>query len=409
MNTLAKAGIFYCCVLLLLFTACSDKNNQHADDGTHNGHQHPTAKATAHPEAEAVLPSELNLNAEQLKRAELTFGKLAQQIITERVSVSGEIGVAPNNFATVSTMMPGIVKNIYIYPGDYVVKGKIIAEIQHPEIFNLQENYLTAKTHAELTAKELQRQTELAAQNVGFAKKLQQAEADHQTAQANLTLLSQKLKLLGIVPLPENPEQMRATLTISAPISGYVTEIKTNLGKYIEMNAPIADIVDHTHLHLHLQVYENDLDKIKEGQSIIFQPSFSKQTCKGEVIRVGHLFSAQNRSVELHGHVTDPAGVRLLPGMFINGYVLCGGVTARVVSDEAIITLKGKNFLLKEIHQGAFEPVEVRLGNSENGLIAVHASDGRELNGERWVLKGAHRILASFKKETEPDDHGHGH
>jgi cobalt-zinc-cadmium efflux system membrane fusion protein len=387
----------YALILLIMALGCSSSDKP-AD--THS------AKPTAHIESDPL--ENLHLSADQRQRANLTIGSLSDTILTEKVAVTGEIGVAPNNFATVNALMPGIIKKINIYPGDFVTKGQVIAEIQHPDILNWQENYLKAKTQADLTLKEYQRQTELINQKVGFAKKMQQAEAEYQTAKANLALLTRKLQLTGI-PLPESPDQMRPTLSLTALISGYITEVKVNLGKYVELNTPIADIVDHTHLHLHLQVFENDLDKIKEKQRVLFHPSFTATECEGEIIRIGHQFSAQNRSIELHGHVTNAKGVRLLPGMFITGYVECNGVSAQVVPEDALLEIKKESYLLREKEKGHFEAVAVRTGSRQNGKVAILATDHQSLSGNNWVLHGAHRIWNASKLKSEPEEAGHGH
>ena len=92
-----------------------------------------------------------------------------------------------------------------------------------------------------------------------------------------------------------------STSSIFAPISGSITKINVTKGTYVSPASPILEIIDNTHIHLELSVFEKDIMKIKKGQPIQFQiPEASSDTFDAEVYLVGTSIG-ENRTIKVHG------------------------------------------------------------------------------------------------------------
>lgn len=59
-------------------------------------------------------------------------------------------------------------------------------------------------------------------------------------------------------------------MQIKAPISGYVADVKMNVGKYMNVGDALCEIVDKSRTLLRLTTYEKDLADMKVGNRYNF-------------------------------------------------------------------------------------------------------------------------------------------
>jgi len=139
----------------------------------------------------------ITISANQFQTAGIEMGALEKRKFGNAIRVNGVVDVPPQNFASVSAHLGGFVKSANILPGNYVKKGKVLAIMEHPDYITLQQDYLQALGKFIFLEKDLARQQELVAENVGAAKNLQQAEAEFAMTKAQLSALEAKLRMLG--------------------------------------------------------------------------------------------------------------------------------------------------------------------------------------------------------------------
>lgn len=95
---------------------------------------------------------------------------------------------------------------------------------------------------------------------------MQQAQANYSSLKAKLSSLKQQLALLGINAENLDADKLTSVISVTSPVSGYVSHIDVNIGSSVEMSRTILDVVDNSQLHLDLFVFEQDLMKIKINQ-----------------------------------------------------------------------------------------------------------------------------------------------
>ena len=65
------------------------------------------------------------------------------------------------------------------------------------------------------------------------------------------------------------------------------------------------EIVNATHLHLEIQIFEKDAIRIVKGQKILFRvPEYSDKTYSAEVHLIGKSID-QDRTVQVHAHLDE--------------------------------------------------------------------------------------------------------
>lgn len=393
-------------ILALLFlsftiTACTTEE-KHSED------EH------AHGEAEEVHnENEVSLTAEQYQTAGIETGSISEKSLSGTVIVNGLLDLPPQSKVSISTPFPGILKTTKMLQGKKVRKGDLVAVLEHPDYIMVQQNYLEVKNELNYQKAEYERQLALSKEEVNAKKSLQKAESDYQILRAKQQALKGKLKLMNINIANLEKGNLINTINIYSPISGYVTEVNTNIGAMINPSDVMFEIADTEHLHVELTIYEKDITKIKIGQKVRFTLANEQKERMATIYLIGREISAE-RTVNVHCHL-DQEDPQLLPGMYLTAMVESGAKKVPSLPDDAIVAYEGAKYIFltqgkhqpnqKEYH---FEMVKIRLGVSELGFTEIDITAIKDWQKRKVVFKGAYDLL-SQSKNTEEEGGGHHH
>ncbi|WP_276495901.1 efflux RND transporter periplasmic adaptor subunit [Pontibacter litorisediminis] len=384
-----KRYILPAALAAILFTAgCSEQKDP----------AEATTEAAPEPTAGAAASDVVAFPKQMQEVSQIEVGPLQERTLSTRVPAKGQLSLPPQGMASVSPLVGGMVRSISVIEGDYVQKGKVLATIENPDLLALQEAYLSATSQLSMARQEYERQKMLADEQVGALKRYQQATADVQVLEAKRNSLREQLQTLGISPKSVESGRVTRTLNLRAPITGFVQSIGINLGTFAEPNQPVLQIVDDSHLHLDLNVFERDYPKLEKGQKVVFSlPNVSGEEVEAEVFAIGKAFEGDTRVVPVHAEIKNNHSKGLLPGMYINGFILTGRHTTPAVPEEAIVLYKSKNYVFQQLNATSFKMIPVETGVTEDGYTEVRLEE--ELpQGAQIVLKGASFILSEKMK-----------
>lgn len=413
-----KHNIIYLTVTAFLLISCSKKETQAEKAETK------TEKSeTAHEEAPQVIVS---LTEEQMKSVGISLGPVEMKELTSTIKANGLLRVPNNNKATVTSLYGGVIKTLNVQVGSIVRKGQVIATIANPEFIRLQEDYLTTNSRITYAEQEYRRQKELFDNDAGAKKNLQSSDAELKTLRTRRASLLRQLQMMGISPGKVNNSNMRSGLVITAPISGTVSSISAQIGSYVDVSSPVAEIIDNNSIHLDLQVFEKDLPKMKVGQIVHFKLTNNPETeYDAMVYSVGSSFENESKTVSVHGTVTGNK-TGLIDGMNITGIVSLDKNTTPAVPNEAIVEADGKYYVFIRTDKKAeeheeestdnhknkkeepaqqkrtltFEKIEVIKGTSDMGYTAI--TPVQEIPADaRIVVKGAFFVNAKLSNSGE--------
>ena len=301
-----------------------------------------TAKEEAHGEGEE---NKVTLTGDQIKAIGIQLGTIEHKQLTASVKANGFLKVPNNNKANATSLFGGVVKSLLIQEGDYVRKGQTIAVIANPQFIQMQEEYLTTVSKILLAEQEYERQKELTSGNAGAMKNLQGADATLKALRTRKAALYQQIKLMGINPDRISNSGLSSSLAVTAPISGTISGILVNIGSYVDVSAPVAEIVDNSQLHLDLQIYEKDLPKVKTGQVIHFTLTNNAGTeYDAEIFSIGTAFENNSKTIPVHAKVKG-AKPGLIDGMNITANISLGLATLPAVPSDAIVSYQGKDYI----------------------------------------------------------------
>jgi cobalt-zinc-cadmium efflux system membrane fusion protein len=360
------------------------------------------------PKEEVAQEQESNsveLSEEQYKTANVTLGKIEMKALSGAIAVNGVLDVPPQNLVSVSAPMGGFLKSTELLQGMKVSKGQVIAIMQNSEYIQLQQDYLDNKSQLEYLEAEYTRQQELAKDNVNSQKVLLQSKTQYQSMLAKVSGLKAKLTLIGINPEQVESGNFQNAITMYAPITGYVTHVYVNIGKFVSATDVMFKIVDTEHLHAELTVFEKDVPKLKIGQKVRFTLANESKERTATVFLIGREIG-EDRTVRVHCHL-DKEDTDLLPGMYLKAYVEAGTHTVAALPDKAVVNFEGKDYVFisdehseKKAHH--FKMVEVIKGVEELGYTEITLP--KEINNETsFVINGAYDILSKMKNSEEEE------
>lgn len=186
--------------------------------------------------------------------------------------------------------------------------------LQNADYIQLQQDYVDNKSQLEFLEAEYKRQQELAKENVNSQKILLQSKTQYQSMLAKVSGLKSKLSLLGISSTQIESGNFQSTISLTAPISGYVTQVNVNIGMFVNPTDVMFKIVDTEHLHAELTVFEKDVPKLKIGQKVRFTLANETVERIATVYLIGREIG-EDRTVRIHCHLDKEDG-ELLPGMY---------------------------------------------------------------------------------------------
>lgn len=365
-----------------------------------------------HHEEENVV----ELTQAQYDQAKLELGSIKKRNIGSELQVNGMIDVPPQSNISINMPYGGFIKFIDMLPGTKVRKGQLLAVIENPDFIQYQQDYLEGLANQEYLKAEFDRQQKLYNEKVASGKSFQQAKSSYLANEARIKSMEARLKLIGLNPTSIRKGKVSTSVNIYAPVSGYVREVYTNIGKFINPKDVIMDITNADDLHVELTVYENDIPRVKDGQRIRFSlANRPDQWREAEVFLIGRGVR-EDRSVTVHGHLKEKYE-DLLPGMYVSAKIETDTQEVWAVPEQAVVRFGGKHFIFAytetskkgEDNTNSFDMLEVVVGNAEDGFAQVELiNSSPEYNEVKLVTKGAFTLLAKAKN-TEEEGGSHGH
>lgn len=341
----------------------------------------------------------VTLSEAQLKNASLATGTLEKRTMASVLKVNGQIDVPPQNLVSISMPLGGYLKSTKLLPGMHINKGEIIATMEDQQYVQLQQDYLTTKSRLHFAEKEHDRQKELNQSQASSDKVYQMADADYKTLRITLRALGEKLKLININPSGLSENNLSKSVNIYAPITGFVSKVKVNIGKYVNPSDVLFELINPSDIHLNLKIFEKDITQLAIGQKLVAytnnQPN-NKHLCK--IILISKDLSIDEHSAEVHCHF-EKYDQTLLPGMYMNAEIEVKSNDALTLPETAVVTYEGKEYAFVVLDNTHFKMTEVTVGTSENTFIEILNAEA--LTNKTIVTQGAYTLLMKLKNKAD--------
>ena len=268
----------------------------------------------------------------------------------------------------------GTLEQIFVYEGQYVQKGKLLAEINDSGL-NEQLEQLTIQ--ANFAKENFERTERLWNNNIGSEIQFLKSKTDFESSQKMVEQMKDRL----------------AKTKIYAPFDGEVDEIISNQGSnLIPGVSQILRLVNLDKIYAEASVSEKYISFIEEGTEAIVQVPLLGKEIKSQIIQTGNFINPSNRTFRVEvpvENIDNKIKQNLDAKIKINIYSKKDAVVIplRIVREDA----SGRNFVYvmnQDIKEGVYVTTKtfILLGNKNNTDVEV--TEGLKI-GDMLVLEGA--------------------
>ena len=338
---------------------------------------------------ETILnPTGVRLTSQQETFNEIETGLLSKGPVFHRVSAVGKVELPPNYSVSLSTPISAFVGEIYILPGSKVKKGQKLVKLTHPSIVKAQEEFLSLSAANEFLTEEFERKKRLVEGNGVSIKELQLTKSELVSNQAQLTTVKENLNRLNIRWENVKLESLRNYAWLLAPFDGIVTELNVKKGDLIPDGEHAISVISREHEHIELEVFQKDINKVRDGQPVKIRLPESDKSYDGEVFLVNGELNGQSGSANIHVHPSE-AFPDVPNKSVVFSEILYQIDTVFVISSNELIR-QGNEFFIFIKDQDLYQKVKVNTGFNDGDYTEVKGPD--HLFSSQVVLKGNYAL-----------------
>ena len=379
----------------------------------------------------------VKLNKEQQKALNLKIGSFEMRNLTTIVKINGQLEVAPQDKADITTLIGGTVQQIKVFYGDKVKKGQILAVLEHPDFISLQEEFAEVANDLEYLEQSYKRQKHLIETKATSDQDFQKAKSDYFTKKARYQGLKSRLLLLNLSPSKVKQGEITNLISLISPISGYINSINIKLGSFVSTQDVLFEVVNNNAIHADFLVYEKDIHYLNIGQKIHFTVSNkAKKEYTATIFAIGKKIEEDTRAVPIHSNI-DNKTEDLIPGMYITGHLHTDTNYVKALPNDAVVSDGIKSYIfivdndkheehnhktenndereehshevhnhknIKEFDSIKLKMTEVIIGQSDDAYTQISLL--KELPKDtKIVLNSAYYLLSDLKKEETEHEH----
>lgn len=332
-----------------------------------------------------------------LETTNMSIGHVITHDFYNIVQATGAIDVPMRFKAEVSPMTAGFVSIIPFIVGDQVKKGELLFQLQNPEFIGMQQSYLEAKEELKFLQSEFDRQKILVDENISSKKSFQKASSDYNLKLAQYNGLKETLDLLQVDLTKLDQGEFTSDIRIFAPIAGFISSINASIGTYVAPGDVLLSLINTSHKHLELEVFEKDILKIENGQAIRFRvPDAGNIYYNASVFQVNKAIDLNKRTLLIHGHLADK-NATFLQGMYVEAEILTEKINGLAVPSRALAEEDGRFYVLRFKEESGdeliFEKIEVELGRITEQFTQILSPSFKA--GDKIMDKGVFRLVGN--------------
>ncbi len=290
--------------------------------------------------------------------------------MTRSIRTVGLVTADETRIRHIHTKIPGWIEKLEAnFTGQQVRKGKPILTIYSPELLSSQEEFLRAR---EAAAK--------------FEK-----SSLPEVRRGGEDLLAAARKRLELFDVPENfirdlerTGQPKRTVSLLAPVSGYITSKETFEGQQVEPGMELFTVTDLSQVWVEADVYEYEAPSVKIGQkAVLTLPYDASVLLTGRVDYIYPYLSPESRTLKVRLQFNNP-DLTLKPSMFVNVELKVDSGEGVVIPESSIMDTGARQVVFVDAGEGHILPREVRVGERGEGKARI--LEGLK-DGERVVIR----------------------
>lgn len=329
---------------------------------------------------------------ETARLAGLVFAK-AQEVSTAReVTATARIVYDAARVAQVNPRMPGVVRVIRADVGTTVQAGTPLAVIESAGVGAEQSRLQAAQMRLSIADTNYTRAESLHAEGITAERGLLAARQAREDARAEVRSAQSALGVVGAVA------DGSARYTLTAPIAGVVTQRNATIGRLVDGEDILFEIVDPSAMWAELDVPESDLALVAVGQTVaITLDNLAGRELTGALSYVAPSIDTRTRTAVARVSLSNADGA-LRANVFGRARIAVTDLRAAVlVPRSAVQRARSVNLVFVRIAEDAFEARRVVVAQGAGEHVNV---TGRVHAGDDVVTDGSFLLKTETLKES---------
>lgn len=342
---------------------------------------------------------DVELSERALEAAHLAFAKPVPAPRQQSVTAAGTIEFTPSRVARIGPSVAGRISSVPVAPGQKITKGATVVTLESVELGRAQAEFAIAKSNADVSVAELEREKRLMANGASSERAVALAEAETRTSSAEVKAAHARLSTLG-------SGGKGGAVSLVSPLAGTVLELRARVGQPVGPTDTLVVVGETTEVWLTIVVYERDMGKVHLGDPVRATTlAYPGRIFEGSVDQIGAVLDETRHVLDARIVLKNTDGA-LKPGMTATARIV-SSVTDPATADAgpsnvlqlpkiAVQSIEGQPYVFVEKQHGHFELRPVMLGSE----IEEHVEIVRGLDGsENVVTDGSFLVKSELLRE----------
>jgi cobalt-zinc-cadmium efflux system membrane fusion protein len=323
--------------------------------------------------------------------AGIQVAEVTQRASLSHVDTTAKLVYDATKVAEVNARSPGVVRSIHADIGTKLEVGSRLAVLKSAGVGGDQSRLQAAKSRVQVAQANHRRVEKLHAARLAAESEVLAALQELDAAKAERAAVQSSLAMVGGVGGSSRYE-------ITAPIAGVVTKRNATLGRMVDLEEVLFEIVDTSSMWAEVDVPEAELRRVAVGQYVtVAVDGLGDAEFAGPLEYLAPEIDPHTRTVKGRVRLANPDGV-LRGNMFAQARIaVTGSGTAVVVPRAAVQRAKSAHLVFVRLSEDVFEARRVELGPGDADFIEV---TGRVATGDQVATEGSFLLKTETLRES---------
>lgn len=350
------------------------------------------------PQPSALSPDSaaIHISPERQQMIGVKFATVESGGGTRAIRTVGKVAADETRIGHVHTRVEGWIEKVFVnFTGDVVKQGQPMLTIYSPEMLASQQELLLAVRVRDLMSAN------------PLASAAQHGESLFEAAKRRLQLWDLSEDQIEQVLRTAQPIR---SITIHAPMAGFVTERKAFPNQKVTPDSDLYTITDLSRIWIMADVFEADIMAIKVGASAYV--SFANASAPPLAARVNYVqpqVDPMTRTLQVRLDANNP-NMRMKPDMFVHVEFGVATTPQLTVPAEAVLDSGDRQTVFVDLGNGYLEPRHVVVGDRFGDRVAITrgvAAGERVVSSGTFLIDSESQLKAAASGMGAPQ-HQHG-
>lgn len=272
---------------------------------------HPPANLSEPQSPSPAGPAVMTLTRDAVTRAGLETDEVRPGGAGVSLRVPGRVEANAYTQVVLTAVAPGRVLSVAAELGTAVTRGHVLARLHSADAAEQQQILLSMRAELDAAHAKLMRTEKLAALGSVSQQELEATRAEHTRHASDVQSARSRLLLLGLsaaqVDKLSTPDDISATIDVTAPRSGVVITRQIAPGQNVETGAELFTIVDLSTVWVVSDLYERDAAGVRPGMPVkVTMASLPGRAWASTLTYLDPQVTPETRTVRARADVENP-------------------------------------------------------------------------------------------------------